>query len=266
MRLRSSRSRTSNARRDPRGAISRSTPCPRAWCHSRRAIIVRSTSSANSGQEASMARSAGRSKAITSVGSSATHSAIAGSPVNVAMSPRKVPASASATQTSLPGLRSSTRTRPRSTTRKGASRPPCAYSVSPGRERRRVPSSASRAIFGRGQPRIHQLVAEVREVVGAELLGSRVLDRHVCKGYQTGGTGRQGSPSRGRLVRSMHGRDADRARSPEGVRGRRDPRRGLGHRRAGRRARRRRPERRRQVDAAAPAGRARPARPRQRRG
>ena len=82
-------------------------------------------SSASSGQDASIARSSERSKAITSVGSSATHSAIAGSPVKVAMSPRNVPASASATQTSLPGLRSSTRTRPRSMTRNGASRWPC---------------------------------------------------------------------------------------------------------------------------------------------
>ena len=103
----------------------RATPCPFAWCHSLRAIIVRRTSSASSGQEASIARSSERSKAITSVGSSATHSAIAGSPVNVAMSPRNVPPSASATQMSLPDLRSSTRTRPRSTTRKGASRCPC---------------------------------------------------------------------------------------------------------------------------------------------
>jgi len=81
--------------------------------------------SASSGHEASIALSAGRSNAMTSVGSSATHSAIAGSPVNVAMSPRNVPASASAIQMSLPGLRSSSRTRPLWITRNGASRRPC---------------------------------------------------------------------------------------------------------------------------------------------
>ena len=75
-----------------------------------------------SGQDASIPRSAGRSKAITSVGSSATNSVITGSPVKIAMSPRNVPASASAIQTSLPGLRSSTRTLPRSRTSQGASR------------------------------------------------------------------------------------------------------------------------------------------------
>ena len=101
------------------------TPYPLASCHSLRAIIVRSTSSAITGQDASIARSAWRSKAITSVGSSATHSAIAGSPVKMAMSPRNVPASASAIQTSLPGFRSSTRTLPRSTTSQGTSRCPC---------------------------------------------------------------------------------------------------------------------------------------------
>ncbi len=40
-RLRSSRSRTSNARREPRGAIRRMTPCPSASCHARRASNVR---------------------------------------------------------------------------------------------------------------------------------------------------------------------------------------------------------------------------------
>ena len=78
-----------------------------------------------------MARSWPRSKTIAAVGSSATHAAIEGSPVKVAMSPRKVPASASATQISLPGLRSSTRTRPLSMTMNGASRSPWSYSVSP---------------------------------------------------------------------------------------------------------------------------------------
>ena len=50
---------------------------------------------------------------------------IAGSPVKVAMSPMNVPASASAIQTSLPGLRSMRSTRPLSMTKKGASRRPC---------------------------------------------------------------------------------------------------------------------------------------------
>jgi hypothetical protein len=125
IRLRSSRSRTSNARREPRGAISRSTPCPARSCHVRRVVIAVRTISANSGHEASLVRSAGRSNSITSVGSAATQVAIAGSPVNVAMSPRNVPLSASATQTSLPGLRSSTCTLPRSMTKNGASRWPC---------------------------------------------------------------------------------------------------------------------------------------------
>ena len=53
-RLRSSRSRTSNARREPRGAISRMTPCPSASCHARRASSVRKTCSPNSGQRATM--------------------------------------------------------------------------------------------------------------------------------------------------------------------------------------------------------------------
>ena len=83
-----------------------------------------STISPSSGEAASIARSAGRSKAITSHSSAATHSAGVGSPVKVAMSPRKVPASASAIHISLPGLwiRS---TRPRSMTKNGASRSPC---------------------------------------------------------------------------------------------------------------------------------------------
>ena len=59
------------------------------------------------------------------MGSEATHSAIAGSPVKVAMSPMNVPASASAIQISLPGLRSMKSTRPLSMTKKGASRSPC---------------------------------------------------------------------------------------------------------------------------------------------
>jgi hypothetical protein len=125
MRLRSRRSRTSNARRESRAAMSRITPWPLRSCHSRRAIIVRRTPSAISGHAASIRRSSGRSKAMTSVGSSATHSAIAGSPVNVAMSPRNVPASATAIQMSLPGLRSSSRTRPCTITMNGASRTPC---------------------------------------------------------------------------------------------------------------------------------------------
>ena len=60
-----------------------------------------------------------------SVGSEATHSAIAGSPVKVAMSPMNVPASASAIQISLPGLWSMRSTRPLSMMKNGASRSPC---------------------------------------------------------------------------------------------------------------------------------------------
>ena len=67
-------------------------------------------------------RSPGRSKAMTSVGSTATHALIVGSPVNAAMSPMNVRASACATWMSLPGLRSTNSTRPRSMTKNGASR------------------------------------------------------------------------------------------------------------------------------------------------
>ncbi len=84
-----------------------------------------STSSPISGLAASIARSPSRSKAMVSVSSAATHSAMAGSPVKVAMSPMKVPASASAIQISLPGLWSMKLTRPLSITKKGASRRPC---------------------------------------------------------------------------------------------------------------------------------------------
>jgi hypothetical protein len=63
-----------------------------------------------------MSRSSDRLKAITSVGSTATHALIVGSPVNAAMSPTNVPASARATWTSLPGLRSTNSTSPRSIT------------------------------------------------------------------------------------------------------------------------------------------------------
>ena len=93
-RLRSSRSRTSNARREPRGAISRMTPCPSASCHARHASNVANTCSPNSGQRATMSRSPPRSNAITSVGSTATHALIVGSPVNAAMSPMYVRLSA----------------------------------------------------------------------------------------------------------------------------------------------------------------------------
>ena len=95
-RLRSSRSRTSNARREPRGAIRRMTPCPSASCHSRRASSVRKTCSPNSGQRATMSRSAARANTITSVGSTATQALIVGSPVNAAISPMNVPPSACA--------------------------------------------------------------------------------------------------------------------------------------------------------------------------
>ena len=96
-RLRSSRSRTSNARRESREAIRRITPWPSASCHARRASSVRKTCSPNSGQRATMSRSAERSNSITSVGSTATQALIVGSPVNVAMSPMNVRLSACAT-------------------------------------------------------------------------------------------------------------------------------------------------------------------------
>jgi hypothetical protein len=89
-RLRSSRSRTSNDRREPRGAMRRMTPCPSVSCHVRHAINVRNTSSPNSGQRATMSRSPDRSNAITSVGSTATQALTVGSPVNAAMSPMNV--------------------------------------------------------------------------------------------------------------------------------------------------------------------------------
>jgi hypothetical protein len=85
-------------------------------CHSRRAMSVANTCSPNSGQRASISRSCGRSKRMTSVGSTATHAQIDGSPVKAAMSPMNVRASASATWTSLPGLRSTNSTSPRSMT------------------------------------------------------------------------------------------------------------------------------------------------------
>src|SRR3954447_19258118 len=205
IRLRSSRSRTSNARRDPRGAMRRSTPWPPATCHSRRAIMVRRTSSASSGHDASVARSSGRSKAITSVGSSATHSAIAGLPVKVAMSPRKVPASATATQTSLPGLRSSTRTRPRAITRNGASRRPCAYSVSPGANERRVPCSASRSSFSteiRGNMSSSPRSGKASARICAGVVPS--IATVFRKGYQTGAPlPCRGRVAAGRSLRSM---------------------------------------------------------------
>ena len=103
----------------------RRTPCPAPSCQALRASRQPSTCSNISGLAASIARRPGRSKAIVSVGSAATHSAIAGSPVKVAMSPMNVPASASAIQTSLRGLRSMRSTRPLSITKKGASLRPC---------------------------------------------------------------------------------------------------------------------------------------------
>ncbi len=50
--------------------------------------------SPNSGQRATMSRSAARSKASTRVGSTAMQALIVGSPVKIAMSPMKVPESA----------------------------------------------------------------------------------------------------------------------------------------------------------------------------
>ena len=115
-RLRSSRSRTSKARREPRAAISRMTPWPSSSCQARRASSVRKTCSPNSGQRATISRSPARSNTITSVGSTATQALIVGSPVKSAMSPMNVRPSASAMWTSLPGLRSTNSTRPRSMT------------------------------------------------------------------------------------------------------------------------------------------------------
>ena len=141
----------------------RATPCAPSSCAGR---ARRAPATPRASRAAPSA-----SKEITSVGSSATHSAIAGSPVKVAMSPRNVPASASATQTSLPGLRSSTRTRPRSMTRNGASRWPCSYSVSPGRERTARAELREPLELLRGHAREHDLVAEVGEALGADLRG-----------------------------------------------------------------------------------------------
>ena len=77
---------------------------------------MRKTCSPNSGQRATIPRSAARSNTITSVGSTATQALIVGSPVNIAMSPMNVRLSASAMWMSLPGLRSMNSTRPRSIT------------------------------------------------------------------------------------------------------------------------------------------------------
>jgi hypothetical protein len=95
-RLRWSRSRTSNARREPRAAIRRMTPLPAASCHRRRASSVAKMCSPSSGQRATISRNPDRSKAITSVGSAATQALIVGSPVNMAMSPMNVRLSACA--------------------------------------------------------------------------------------------------------------------------------------------------------------------------
>ena len=71
-------------------------PCPSVSAQARHAISVRKTISPSSGQRATMSRSPARSNAITSVGSTATHALIVGSPVNAAMSPMNVGPSACA--------------------------------------------------------------------------------------------------------------------------------------------------------------------------
>ena len=69
-----------------------------------------------SGERASMSRRPWRSNSITSVCSTAMQALSVGSPVNTAMSPMKVPLSACAMYTSLPGLRSTNSTSPCSIT------------------------------------------------------------------------------------------------------------------------------------------------------
>ena len=88
--------------------------------------------------------------------------------------------------------------------------------------------------------------------------GSRVSSIGASTARTTAGTR---APARSSALR-RDGRDADRARAAQGARRRDDPRGRLGDRRARRRARRGRAQRRREVDAAAAAGRDRPARPR----
>ena len=70
------------------------TPWPSASCHARRASSVRKMCSPNSGQRGQHVAQPARSNAITSVGSTATHALIVGSPVNAAMSPMNVRLSA----------------------------------------------------------------------------------------------------------------------------------------------------------------------------
>ena len=109
-RLRSRRSRTSNARREPRAAMRRMTPWPPSSCQRRRASIVAKRCSPSSGHRAIIERRPARSKAMTSVGSTAMAALSVGSPVNAAMSPSSVRASTCATWTFLPGLRSTSST------------------------------------------------------------------------------------------------------------------------------------------------------------
>ena len=110
--------------------------------------------SPNSGQRAMISRNEARSNSITSVVSTATQALTVGSPVNAAISPTNVRLSTCAIWTSLPGLRSTNSTRPRSITKNGASRTACSYSTSPGwtvRRRPRLPNHASFASERRGK-------------------------------------------------------------------------------------------------------------------
>lgn len=111
-RLRSSRSRTSNARRDPRSATSRSTPYPWETSQSRRAVSAPSTISENSGHSASILRSFALGKTMSVLSSAATHDTTVGSPVTIAMSPRNVGMSTRETAISRPGQWSMNSTAP----------------------------------------------------------------------------------------------------------------------------------------------------------
>ena len=97
--------RSAASRRGPRPRATRAAPAACGRCARRTRASARPSRAARA-----------RSKAITSVGSTATHALIVGSPVKTAMSPMKVRLSACATWTSLPGLRSTNSTRPRSMT------------------------------------------------------------------------------------------------------------------------------------------------------
>ena len=173
-RLRSSSSRTSYARREPRAAISRMTPWPSASCHARRASSVRKMCSPNSGQRAIMSRSPSRSNTIVSVGSTATQALIVGSPVKAAMSPMNVRASASAIVDVLAGLAVDELDAPaldhverrvadrRARTGRRRARSSCAS-----------PRSRQPLELAVGQPGEQHLVVEIREALAAHDLRGR---------------------------------------------------------------------------------------------